>query len=275
MRLKPTQVYLRNSRTLVGCLFTAPKVLIELRSHTYQHSKSKAFSTSTKYSNNRYYKPKLEGREQNQDVHVLTLLTDVAHNRSMNALRKAYFPSHLNKVGAHISLFRGLPGSKLESEIVPVLEEIVARTAPYQILAIRPFRLSKGIAIHVADNIERDNADYHGNTGPETEAIHNELRRRWSNWLSEQDSSPARLHYTVMNKVSNKEVINGTLKTLEQAFEQNSQIHDNYPSESSEGGNELRSLRLQGEAQGLTLWKYEKTGHWTNPRHFRYRASRS
>ncbi|KAK6839239.1 hypothetical protein PG987_005105 [Apiospora arundinis] len=61
--------------------------------------------------------PKKQGvGEEAEQVYVLTLLTDPAHERAMSALRRRWFPAHRLKVeNAHMTLFHALPGRLLDT----------------------------------------------------------------------------------------------------------------------------------------------------------------
>lgn len=223
----------------------------------------------------------------NENVYVLTLLTDVDHNDSMNSLREAYFPPQLNKIPAHITLFHALPETKLSDKILPAIRKVASRTPRYWIRATRPFRLSKGIGIGVEDGINHTAEGSSNQARGMTGSIHAELRREWSDWLSEQDSRPVKLHYTVMNKVFDPSVVEKAFEELKEIFEQSSTIQrerqpggDHFPTgnriiEGSDQDASVQNLRLAGEVHGLTLWLYRRTGHWSDPKHFRFEESRS
>ena len=223
-------------------------------------------------------KPNVAGDGTDQTSYVLTLLTDQAHNESMNSLRRTYFPPKLNKIPAHITLFHALPSSKLESDVLPDIKQMAARTPVYHIRATNPIRLSHGVGIKVADDIEHASDGKRGRNM--TRIVHAELRKKWGDWLSEQDSTPPRFHYTVMNKVNSEKLVEKALAQLSESFKQGKDLSggkfdhsgkDNgQPDRDEVGEDQHEKLHFVGEAQGLILWRYEHTGHWRDPKHFRF-----
>lgn len=139
-----------------------------------------------------------------EEVHkyILTLRTDPEHHARVTALRTQYFPPHLNKLSAHIALFRALPGSQL-----PAIEsDILATTTPQQpfpIVTGKPFLMGHGVGIYAYV--------------PPAKDIYKELREKWEGWLSRQDKS-FEPHYTVQNKVE-RDVAVETLKEVERLGE--------------------------------------------------------
>ena len=125
-------------------------------------------------------------------------------------------------------MFRALPGSQLP-RITKDLDEVVQRHNRFQIVADRPFKLGHGIGINVRKN--------------EAEDIFEELKSRWSTFLSKQDQS-FRAHYTVQNKVDNLEDIEKSLEELRKEFH-----------------------RSEGTVDGLALYRYSK-GFWKDRRDF-------
>jgi len=193
----------------------------------------------------------------------------------MNSLRKTYFPPKLNKIPAHITLFHALPGSKLVSDVLPAIRHIASQTPPYRIRAINPIRLSHGAGIKIADDID------HAKRGRNmTRIIHAELRKKWSEWLSEQDSTTPGFHYTVMNKVKRERLIAQALTQLNASFEKGEDVsggkfdhsgkNNIQPGVEREDNGEHEKLHFVGDVQGMILWKYERSGHWTNPQEFKF-----
>jgi hypothetical protein len=178
--------------------------------------------------------PRTEHPEDN--VYVLTILTDQAHHARMTALRTRYFPKRINKLAAHLTLFHALPGSKLESSVIPAIEDLILHTTPFKIHATEPFQLKKGIAIHIS------NPD----GGRQGHAIHRELQNRWRNerFLSDQDAGGCRLHYTIMNKVDDEDGVGRAYEEVVKSFEGD-----------------------VGTAEGLALWRYDR-GFWRADRRF-------
>lgn len=179
--------------------------------------------------------------KEGESVYVLTLLTDVAHHKRMTALRERFFPKHLNKLGAHLTLFHALPGSRLDDHILPTIQDVVAHTASFKVHAVKPFRLKRGMAISVAKN--------HGSV--QAQELHDALQKPWldAGFLSEQDRGACRIHYTVMNKVEDDAKVAKALSELE---------------------NEFRGD--WGVAEGLGLWRYHK-GYWNWEKRFDFKKT--
>lgn len=269
----------------VNTVTTDPRISAR---HPHQQQ---ALSTaqSREASGNDYYRPRSKGnppesRSNGTDndsaeprVYVLTLLTDSEHHKCMTALRRRYFPPKLNKLESHITLFHALPEEKLDHDIIPEIETRVSQTKPYRIQATGASRLNKGVAIDVADDIDhaqrnRNNDKPRGRNM--TRIIHAELRKKWSAWLSEQDSRPPKIHYTVMNKVNEQGTCDNAMKQVNEMIEQGSM-----PSSLLQADGHKRAeldesdrvpLKVVGDVLGLTLWRYEKSGHWVEPRHFEF-----
>lgn len=174
--------------------------------------------------------------EPEESVYVLTLLTDRAHHDRMTTLRTKYFPRKLNKLAAHLTLFHALPGSKLESSIIPKIEELASRTSAFRIRADAPFRMKKGFAVSVSEG------------GKQGTAIHRSLQGTWKaeGFLTDQDAGGARLHYTLMNKVDDELTVSGAYQELVENWHCD-----------------------EGTVEGLALWKYER-GYWKWERKFQF-----
>jgi len=169
---------------------------------------------------------------QDEDSYILALLTDKAHHKYLTSIRDKYFPSHINKLEAHVAMFRALPGSQLP-RITQDLRDITGSHSQFQIKADRPFRLGHGIGV----NVQRSGA----------EAIFDELHSRWAPFLSKQDNS-FRAHYTVQNKVDKPEDVDKALDELRQEF---------HPS--------------SGTVEGLALYKYVR-GYWKDRQDFLFKS---
>jgi len=152
----------------------------------------------------------------------------------MTALRKKYFPPKLNKLGAHIAVFRALPGSELP-RINEDIADLVSRTAPFVLVASNePFRLRQGVGINVTDGQR------------ESRKVYEELRGKWKRFLSKQDDGGFKAHYTVMNKVDDE-------KEVERAME--------------EIGREWKGD--EGICEGLIMWRYDR-GYWKLEKEFKF-----
>lgn len=176
-------------------------------------------------------------------LYVLTLLTDKPHHARLTSLRKRYFPPHLNKLSAHLTLFHALPGAQLDSTIIPDLKRVAQRTAPFQIRTTGPFRMKKGFAIGLA----RKEAGY-----KMAQEVHRSLQASWKReeWLSEQDAQEGwRGHYTIMNKVDDESEVARAFQEVKRGWEDD-----------------------VGTVEGLGLWRYER-GWWKWERRFDFSAS--
>lgn len=171
------------------------------------------------------------------EAYILSLKTDKAHHAALTALRDRYFPRHLNKLSAHIALFRALPGSKLE-EISRDIASLSQEQHTFPIKTSSPFRLKHGVGIGVSSG------------AVESKIIFENLRSRWEAFLSKQDNGGFRAHYTIMNKVEEEEEIGKCLEEIKRSFEAS-----------------------DGLVEGLILWRYEK-GYWRFTRAWDFRQER-
>lgn len=222
-------------------------------SNTKAHSISHNTTEQPRSSPRQGQKPQPEGRKRTpspshiprtgsgdgeEDVYVLTLLTDKPHHLRMTDLRKKYFPKKINKLAAHLTLFHALPRSKIESSIVPTIQDVISHTSPFKIHATSPFHLKKGFAISIASQ----------NGGRQAKAVHAELQDVWKKegWLSEQDAGGCRVHYTLMNKVDHELEVQEAFEELKREWK------DDW-----------------GIAEGLALWRYDR-GWWRWERGFNF-----
>lgn len=74
--------------------------------------------------------------------------TDEAHHEAVTALPNRYFPPKLNKLSAHIALFRALPGSELAA-IEAAIQDAVCQRYPFSISTGQAFLLSHGVGLEV------------------------------------------------------------------------------------------------------------------------------
>lgn len=170
-------------------------------------------------------------------VHVLTLLESPAHHAALTAQRAAHFPSHLNKLDAHIALFRALPAAELP-RITADISALCACTAPFPVATARAFRLRQGVGVGVDSGAR------------EAKAVYEKLRGGWAElgWLSEQDRGGFRAHYTVQNKESEEVKVVAALADVSEWCQ-------------TEGS--------RGTAEGLVLWRYDR-GFWKDAKEFRF-----
>ncbi|KAI0133942.1 hypothetical protein BJ170DRAFT_678865 [Xylariales sp. AK1849] len=216
--------------------------------HASRHAQNNAsVSSSTAntlpYQRRDAHKPNT--RRNEEDLYILTLLTDAVHHSEMSSLRSQYFPRRLLKVDAHITLFHALPGSSLHG-IKEDLTALCAHTSPFSLAVRREdvFRMAKGVGINLEEKALR-----------KARGIRTELRERWTEWLSEQDRRAGwRGHYTVCNKEDDAGKVDGCLAYLK--------------GENGQGGWE----GSQGMVRGLSLWRYDR-GWWRKDGDFGFGGS--
>jgi 2'-5' RNA ligase len=168
---------------------------------------------------------------EDEKSYILALRTNENHLKTMTALRAKYFPKKINKLDAHVALFRALPGSEL-SRICNDISEIAGSTSPFSIHAKKPFKMGKGVGIQV------DRAE-------PAKTIYGQLKERWEPFLSQQDKS-FKAHYTIQNKVDDPTVVDNTIKEVREEFR----------------GSE-------GTVDGLSLYRYDR-GYWKMERDFEF-----
>ena len=169
---------------------------------------------------------------EEESTYVLTLRTDPEFHKRIENLRKLYFPPQLNKIGAHITLFHALPGSKLDTITSDLLAFTPLRT-PFPIRTLEPTKLAYGVALNAKSR--------------EADGIFGALKEKWGptggDFLSKQDQH-FKAHYTIQNKAT-KEVALATWEEVKDGFRSD-----------------------EGTAIGLTLYQYLKGGRWKFQRHF-------
>ncbi|MCJ1444736.1 MAG: hypothetical protein MMC23_005238 [Stictis urceolatum] len=202
-------------------------------SSSAQHPQTSGPYTAETYRRRDDHKAKT-GNE-NEESYILALHTDSEHHKTMTALRNKHFPPRINKLEAHIALFRALPGSEL-SRIKQDISDIASLKQSFSISASQPFRMGKGVGIRIS------------HTEP-AKTIFEELKQRWEPFLSQQDRS-FKAHYTIQNKVDDESVVDDTIKDVKEHFR---------------GSN--------GTVQGLSLYKYDR-GYWRKEQNFPFGPSR-
>lgn len=176
-------------------------------------------------------------------TYILTILTSQGHHERMTALRKKYFPPKIYKVDAHITLFHALPGSKLESSIIHVIEDVCSQTSPFHIVAGRLQKLGRrGLGVFIDQSGSR-----------QIQNVHSRLLQvfRKGGWLSEQDSGGIKPHYTIMNKVDDESTVDAAFQELKSFYKPD-----------------------HGTAEGLGLWMYDR-GWWRWVKRFPFTATGS
>lgn len=117
---------------------------------------------------------------------VVTLVVDDQAQRRWDVLRSRHFPAHRLVVGAHVTLFHAIPGTR-EATALADVHAVAAVTGPFPVTEGAPYSLGSGVALRV--------------DSPELLAVRADLAARWAPWLTRQDSQPFRPHVTVQNKV--------------------------------------------------------------------------
>lgn len=123
--------------------------------------------------------------QDESEKYILALHTDPTHHQAVTALRNQHFPPNINKLSAHVALFRALPGSQLPV-IQSAIQHLVHHHDPFPISTGEPFLMAHGVGLHV-----------HVEPAPH---IFRTLKEQWNGFLSKQDQS-FRAHYTIQNKV--------------------------------------------------------------------------
>ena len=196
--------------------------------HTQWCQEGTSHSSGRKHETDPAHKPQT-GQEESSN-YILTLHTTPEIFYAANTLREKYFPKPINKTPAHITLFHALPGSKLD-KIRADLEQFARMQTPFSISTGSIKRLRHGAALLMKGSYP-------------AKEIHSQLKGRWMEWLSQQDRGGFQGHYTVMNKVEDSETIDRAIDEIGDSFR-----------------------GAEGQAQGLTLWKYDK-GRWRLPERF-------
>src|SRR5690606_35220849 len=100
-------------------------------------------------------------------------------------LRRRHYPPERNRLGAHVTLFHGLPPSA-EPAVSSLLAELSRRPPPEAAIAAL-IDLGRGTAFAVES--------------PAMSAIHAEMAERLHGLVQQKDARPIRLHITIQNKV--------------------------------------------------------------------------
>lgn len=196
---------------------------------TSRPSAQAAFQTTTSHCYRRKADHVPNTRATNETHYILALHTDGSHHQTMTSLRKRFFPVHLNKLDAHVAMFRALPGSEMDL-LQKDLTSLTATTSAFAIRTRETFRLSKGVVVNVDD-------------GGRSRTIYETLKKSWAGFLSQQDQS-YRPHYTVANKLNDEQDVQNCLEGMHSDF----------------AGSE-------GTVDGLALYRYER-GWWVDRKIF-------
>ena len=158
---------------------------------------------------------------------ILTLQLDGVSYEFFEDARQKYFPSAINYIGAHLTLFHQLPGREFEV-VLRCVADICKRTTPLTLTVSALRKLGRGVVYDIAS--------------PELLAMRSQLANDFGEWLIAQDKQKFRPHITVQNKVSP---------------EQARALYDHLSSDFS-------PFEVKGE--GIQLWFYEggrgRRGTW-------------
>ena len=168
---------------------------------------------------------------------MLTLKLTNQLAKEMNSLREQYFPKHLNRTPAHLTLFHALPDSQFAA-IDGGISELSANTKIFYLTAGTPFRMRQGVGIQVDKGYNN------------VKKIRAELQNQWMSCLSEQDAGGSRPHWTVMNKVRDQKKIDDAFEAVARKLEQKT---------------------WEGDVTGLDLWRYDK-GNWVFAKEYRFQG---
>lgn len=115
---------------------------------------------------------------------ILTLRLDEESFALFNGLRQRHFPSAINYIDAHLTLFHHLPPVP---EVTALLREVAARHPVIPLEVPGLMKLGRGVAFRI--------------TGPALIELRAYLKGQWAAWLTPQDAQGFRAHVTVQNKV--------------------------------------------------------------------------
>ena len=118
---------------------------------------------------------------------IITLTLDEASQAFFDEQRRLHFPSKINYLSAHLTLFHALPGSELATIAADLGAMAAEQPRPLLLQATGVKFMGRGV-MYTLDN-------------PTLPALHKRLQRQWQAWLTPQDQQGLRPHITVQNKV--------------------------------------------------------------------------
>lgn len=118
---------------------------------------------------------------------IITLTLDEASQAFFDEQRRLHFPSKINYLSAHLTLFHALPGSELATIAADLGAMAAEQPSPLPLQATGVKFMGRGV-MYTLDN-------------PTLPALHKRLQRQWQAWLTPQDQQGLRPHITVQNKV--------------------------------------------------------------------------
>lgn len=134
---------------------------------------------------------------------IITALLEPAVQARFEALRRAHYPVARNKVPAHVTLFRQLPGRELDV-VRRRIKVICAEVAPPEVTVTAVECRETGVAYRLR--------------APTLGAVHDALAAGWAGLLTPQDQAGFAGHVTVQNKVTPAEA-RATRSLLAATFE--------------------------------------------------------
>jgi len=114
---------------------------------------------------------------------ILALGLAGADQERLDALRERHFPPERNQLRAHVTLFHQLPGDELPAVLDAVRD--ACRRPPFAVEVAAVRSLGRGAALVLRS--------------PELDALHADLARRFTPWLTRQDAQRFSAHATVAN----------------------------------------------------------------------------
>lgn len=108
-----------------------------------------------------------------------------------DALRQAHYPPERNRMGAHVTLFHGLPPSA-EAPVRGLLEDLARQPPPEAVIA-GVMDLETGTAFAVES--------------PGMVGLHEDMAERLHGLIQQKDVRPLRPHITIQNKVLRREAL--------------------------------------------------------------------
>ena len=132
---------------------------------------------------------------------IISLSLDDVTTEFFNALRKQHFPSSINYIDAHLTLFHKLPAER--ADLKEETRELIAGFSPFEVEVTGLQNLGRGVAYKLASE--------------ELQQLHAALKRIWLPHLTPQDMQPFRPHITIQNKVTPEEA-RELVKTLSENF---------------------------------------------------------
>lgn len=146
---------------------------------------------------------------------IVTLVLDHATHAFLTDLRQKYFPSELNKLKAHITLFHAIPPHRYD-DLDGLLRDISSRNKAWDVFVGEPRLMGKsGVMLSVRDRPSGSTEAIHAELlGALSQHVHHDKDR-----LTDQDMRRMdRPHVTVLNKAPDQQTVDRCLDDLERIF---------------------------------------------------------